>query len=190
MQTNNHVLWATVESEAMSLQTTAEAREGFCCSKCSREFIPQFGDQEGELFRTVVLKVAYVGSKLAHTSLLLLLTAPSCFPPPPYPSALYVVDLKKFRKIAAGDRLRGQYQALSQDPNSLSNLDQVTYNSSKPDHLSLVFLSLLRFQCERVFVFTQGSSTCPYTDKCVPVLDKTWFCLCLILDFLFFYTPL
>uniref|UniRef100_A0A452VMW3 UDP-glucose ceramide glucosyltransferase-like 1 n=1 Tax=Ursus maritimus TaxID=29073 RepID=A0A452VMW3_URSMA len=39
-------------------------------------------------------------------------------------SALYVVDLKKFRRIAAGDRLRGQYQALSQDPNSLSNLDQ------------------------------------------------------------------
>ncbi|XP_078077776.1 UDP-glucose:glycoprotein glucosyltransferase 2 isoform X1 [Mustelus asterias] len=39
-------------------------------------------------------------------------------------SALYVVDLKRFRKLAAGDRLRGQYQALSQDPNSLSNLDQ------------------------------------------------------------------
>ncbi|XP_019519394.1 PREDICTED: UDP-glucose:glycoprotein glucosyltransferase 2 [Hipposideros armiger] len=39
-------------------------------------------------------------------------------------SALYVVDLKKFRRIAAGDRLRGQYQTLSQDPNSLSNLDQ------------------------------------------------------------------
>lgn len=39
-------------------------------------------------------------------------------------SALYVVDLRKFRKVAAGDRLRGQYQALSQDPNSLSNLDQ------------------------------------------------------------------
>ena len=41
-------------------------------------------------------------------------------------SALYVVDLVKFRKIAAGDRLRGQYQGLSQDPNSLSNLDQVS----------------------------------------------------------------
>lgn len=40
-------------------------------------------------------------------------------------SALYVVDLKRFRRIAAGDRLRGQYQTLSQDPNSLSNLDQV-----------------------------------------------------------------
>merc|ERR1719422_1812335 len=31
-------------------------------------------------------------------------------------SALYVIDLVKFRQIAAGDRLRGQYQALSQDP--------------------------------------------------------------------------
>lgn len=39
-------------------------------------------------------------------------------------SALYVVDLVRFRKIAAGDRLRGQYQALAPDPNSLSNLDQ------------------------------------------------------------------
>lgn len=39
-------------------------------------------------------------------------------------SALYVVDLVAFRRLAAGDRLRGQYQALSQDPNSLSNLDQ------------------------------------------------------------------
>jgi len=39
-------------------------------------------------------------------------------------SAIYVVDLVKFRQIAAGDRLRGQYQALSQDPNSLANLDQ------------------------------------------------------------------
>ncbi|CAO1635982.1 unnamed protein product [Parajaminaea phylloscopi] len=39
-------------------------------------------------------------------------------------SALYVVDLVRFRSVAAGDRLRGQYQALSQDPNSLANLDQ------------------------------------------------------------------
>lgn len=40
-------------------------------------------------------------------------------------SAIYVVDLVKFRQIAAGDRLRGQYQGLSGDPNSLANLDQV-----------------------------------------------------------------
>ncbi|KAG8877951.1 hypothetical protein FRB98_006435 [Tulasnella sp. 332] len=39
-------------------------------------------------------------------------------------SALYVVDLVRFRQLAAGDRLRGQYQGLSADPNSLSNLDQ------------------------------------------------------------------
>ncbi|KAJ5094498.1 hypothetical protein N7456_010359 [Penicillium angulare] len=39
-------------------------------------------------------------------------------------SALYVVDLNQFRALAAGDRLRGQYQMLSADPNSLSNLDQ------------------------------------------------------------------
>jgi len=39
-------------------------------------------------------------------------------------SALYVVDLHRFRQIAAGDRLRQQYHALSADPNSLSNLDQ------------------------------------------------------------------
>ncbi|CDR44703.1 CYFA0S15e01728g1_1 [Cyberlindnera fabianii] len=39
-------------------------------------------------------------------------------------SALYVIDLKKFRSIAAGDLLRQHYQALSRDPESLSNLDQ------------------------------------------------------------------
>lgn len=39
-------------------------------------------------------------------------------------SALYVVDLQRFRHLAAGDRLRQQYQQLSADPNSLSNLDQ------------------------------------------------------------------
>ncbi|KAG0744948.1 hypothetical protein G6F26_001294 [Rhizopus arrhizus] len=39
-------------------------------------------------------------------------------------SALYVVDLVRFRQLAAGDRLRAQYQQLSADPNSLANLDQ------------------------------------------------------------------
>ncbi|KAG8216803.1 glycosyltransferase family 24 protein [Butyriboletus roseoflavus] len=39
-------------------------------------------------------------------------------------SALYVVDLVRFRQTAAGDLLRGSYQMLSQDPNSLANLDQ------------------------------------------------------------------
>ncbi|KAJ6258935.1 glycoprotein glucosyltransferase [Drechslerella dactyloides] len=39
-------------------------------------------------------------------------------------SALFVVDLKLFRQLAAGDRLRQQYHQLSADPNSLANLDQ------------------------------------------------------------------
>ena len=39
-------------------------------------------------------------------------------------SALYVVDLATFRRTAAGDQLRVIYEQLSQDPNSLANLDQ------------------------------------------------------------------
>ncbi|KAF0698685.1 Aste57867_10708 [Aphanomyces stellatus] len=39
-------------------------------------------------------------------------------------SALYVVDLVKFKRMAAGDSLRAIYDQLSADPNSLSNLDQ------------------------------------------------------------------
>jgi len=39
------------------------------------------------------------------------------------------VDLKRFRQLATGDRLRGQYHALSADPGSLANLDQDLPNS-------------------------------------------------------------
>lgn len=39
-------------------------------------------------------------------------------------SALYVVDLDRFRELGAGDVLRQHYQQLSADPRSLSNLDQ------------------------------------------------------------------
>lgn len=39
-------------------------------------------------------------------------------------SALYVVDLDKFRAMRAGDQLRIIYDQLSRDPASLSNLDQ------------------------------------------------------------------
>ena len=52
MQINKQVLRAMVESEEVSLQATAEAREGFCCSKCDRETIPHFEGQEGELSST------------------------------------------------------------------------------------------------------------------------------------------
>ena len=39
-------------------------------------------------------------------------------------SALYAVDLRRFRALAAGDRLRQSYHQLSADPASLANLDQ------------------------------------------------------------------
>ncbi|KAI1483752.1 glycosyltransferase family 24 protein [Daldinia eschscholtzii] len=48
-------------------------------------------------------------------------------------SALYVVDLRRFRQLAAGDRLRQHYHQLSADPNSLSNLDQ-----DLPNHMQFV----------------------------------------------------
>ena len=39
-------------------------------------------------------------------------------------SAFYIVDLQRFRALAAGDRLRVAYDQLSRDPGSLANLDQ------------------------------------------------------------------
>ncbi|KAG8997541.1 hypothetical protein FRB90_012486, partial [Tulasnella sp. 427] len=48
-------------------------------------------------------------------------------------SALYVVDLVRFRQLAAGDRLRGQYQGLSADPHSLANLDQDLPNNMQAE---------------------------------------------------------
>ena len=39
-------------------------------------------------------------------------------------SALYVVDLQRFRRELVGDQLRSMYQQLTADPNNLSNLDQ------------------------------------------------------------------
>jgi hypothetical protein len=46
-----------------------------------------------------------------------------------YNSALFVVDLNRLRATLTGDLLRAQYQMLSQDPHSLSNLDQDLPNS-------------------------------------------------------------
>lgn len=43
------------------------------------------------------------------------------------------MDLKRFRQIAAGDRLRQQYHQLSADPASLANLDQ-----DLPNHMQSI----------------------------------------------------
>ena len=39
-------------------------------------------------------------------------------------SALYVIDLERFRRMSAGNIIREIYQNLAPDPNSLANLDQ------------------------------------------------------------------
>ncbi|GBC31348.2 uncharacterized protein OCT59_016320 [Rhizophagus irregularis] len=62
-------------------------------------------------------------------------------------SALYVVDLQRFRHMAAGDQIRGQYQSLSVDPNSLANLDQDLPNNIQ--HIVPIFsLPLEWLWCE------------------------------------------
>lgn len=48
-------------------------------------------------------------------------------------SALYVVDLERFRRELVGDKLRSIYQNLSADPNSLANLDQDLPNYAQHD---------------------------------------------------------
>ncbi|KAK9048740.1 hypothetical protein SSX86_032293, partial [Deinandra increscens subsp. villosa] len=58
-------------------------------------------------------------------------------------SALYVVDLIKFRETAAGDNLRVFYETLSKDPNSLSNLDQASANSARLHMNGCYFFSLM-----------------------------------------------
>lgn len=62
-------------------------------------------------------------------------------------SALYVVDLRRFREIAAGDRLRQQYHQLSADPASLSNLDQDLPNHMQT-HLPIFSLPQEWLWCE------------------------------------------
>jgi UDP-glucose:glycoprotein glucosyltransferase len=56
-------------------------------------------------------------------------------------SALYVVDLERFRQLAAGDSWRIIYDQLSRDPNSLSNLDQDLPNYSQQQAIYIYFYS-------------------------------------------------
>jgi UDP-glucose:glycoprotein glucosyltransferase len=85
-------------------------------------------------------------------------------------SALYVVDLKKFRQVAAGDRLRQQYHALSADPASLSNLDQ-----DLPNHMqhNLPIFSLPQewLWCE-TWCADEGLGTAKTIDLCNNPLTK------------------
>ncbi|PKX98146.1 putative UDP-glucose:glycoprotein glucosyltransferase [Aspergillus novofumigatus IBT 16806] len=79
-------------------------------------------------------------------------------------SALYVVDLNRFRALAAGDRLRGQYQMLSADPNSLSNLDQDLPNHMQ-HHIPIKSLPQEWLWCE-TWCSDESLSTARTIDLC------------------------
>ena len=85
-------------------------------------------------------------------------------------SALYVVDLKRFRQTAAGDRLRGTYQALSADPNSLANLDQDLPNSMQ-DQIPIFTLDQSWLWCETWC--SQESLARAKTSECAPRCELT-----------------
>lgn len=62
-------------------------------------------------------------------------------------SALFAINLNKFRQMAAGDLLRYHYQQLSEDPNSLANLDQDLPNYAQ-DHIPIYSLPQNWLWCE------------------------------------------
>ena len=69
-------------------------------------------------------------------------------------SALYVVDLVKFRETAAGDNLRVFYETLSKDPNSLSNLDQASHHFHDHQYHLLLSVPLIIIQYISFINFT------------------------------------
>ncbi|KAG5548754.1 hypothetical protein RHGRI_014196 [Rhododendron griersonianum] len=69
-------------------------------------------------------------------------------------SALYVVDLVKFRETAAGDNLRVFYENLSKDPNSLSNLDQASITLKIAALTPTMFQDLPNYAQQTVPIFS------------------------------------
>ncbi|KAJ3175024.1 hypothetical protein HDU87_006558 [Geranomyces variabilis] len=87
-------------------------------------------------------------------------------------SALYVVDLRRFRQLAAGDRLRQQYQMLSADPNSLANLDQdLPNNMNTPHQIPIFSLPQEWLWCE-TWCSDQSLKTAKTIDLCNNPLTK------------------
>ncbi|KAJ3174341.1 hypothetical protein HDU88_000309 [Geranomyces variabilis] len=87
-------------------------------------------------------------------------------------SALYVIDLRRFRQLAAGDRLRQQYQMLSADPNSLANLDQdLPNNMNTPHQIPIFSLPQEWLWCE-TWCSDQSLKTAKTIDLCNNPLTK------------------
>ncbi|GAA5977891.1 hypothetical protein JCM11641_006101, partial [Rhodosporidiobolus odoratus] len=85
-------------------------------------------------------------------------------------SALYLVDLDRFRQIAAGDRLRQQYQGLSADPHSLANLDQDLPNNMQ-NMIPIHTLDKSWLWCE-TWCSDEGLATAKTIDLCNNPLTK------------------
>lgn len=85
-------------------------------------------------------------------------------------SALYVIDLDRFREIGAGDRLRQHYQQLSSDPSSLSNLDQDLPNNLQ-FHVPIHSLDKDWLWCE-TWCSDEGLKTAKTIDLCNNPLTK------------------
>ncbi|KAI9101192.1 UDP-glucose:glycoprotein glucosyltransferase-domain-containing protein [Phlyctochytrium arcticum] len=87
-------------------------------------------------------------------------------------SALYVVDLNRFRLLAAGDQLRQQYQMLSADANSLANLDQdLPNNMNTPQQLPIHSLPQEWLWCE-TWCSDESLKTAKTIDLCNNPLTK------------------
>ncbi|KAI8914924.1 UDP-glucose:glycoprotein glucosyltransferase-domain-containing protein [Powellomyces hirtus] len=87
-------------------------------------------------------------------------------------SALYVVDLNRFRQLAAGDRLRQQYQMLSADPHSLANLDQdLPNNMNTPQQIPIYSLPQEWLWCE-TWCSDESLKTAKTIDLCNNPLTK------------------
>lgn len=86
-------------------------------------------------------------------------------------SALYVVDLKQFRHMAAGDRLRQSYQTLSSDPASLANLDQDLPNHCQRQGIPIKSLEQDWLWCE-TWCADDGLARAKTIDLCNNPLTK------------------
>lgn len=87
-------------------------------------------------------------------------------------SALYVVDLERFRRNLVGDQLRSTYQQLSADPNSLANLEYVAV--SMKTAIDQLDGTLTRCRFYHRFIYSQDLPN--YAQHVVPIfsLPQEW----------------
>eukprot|EP00211_Chloroparvula_japonica_P000630 CAMPEP_0119155992 /NCGR_PEP_ID=MMETSP1310-20130426/52027_1 /TAXON_ID=464262 /ORGANISM="Genus nov. species nov., Strain RCC2339" /LENGTH=1475 /DNA_ID=CAMNT_0007148599 /DNA_START=154 /DNA_END=4581 /DNA_ORIENTATION=+ len=86
-------------------------------------------------------------------------------------SALYMVDLNRFRRLAAGDRLRVHYDMLSRDKGSLANLDQDLPNYMQ-SQLPIFSLPQEWLWCE-TWCSDDGKASAKAIDLCNNPMTKT-----------------